>query len=144
MFKTPDECERKEFINSNPRYKGFCQTYFTAGDEEQFEESRDRLQLLTPSTVPNHLYPDIWDGYKDISHQQILTTFRYIFNKFKKGPESGPSGGIVGPEKSQNSSRDVERCELSVPKTEITPPTEMMSDPPAPAPAPKSKGLFKK
>ena len=85
MFKTPDECERKEFINSNPRYKGFCQTYFTAGDEEQFEESRDRLQLLTPSTVPNHLYPDIWDGYKDISHQQILTTFRYIFNKFKKG-----------------------------------------------------------
>jgi hypothetical protein len=82
MFKTPGECERKEYICTNPRYKGFCQTYFTAGDEEQFEETRDRLPI---TSIPKADHSHIWDGYKDISAYHVLTTFRYIFNKFKKG-----------------------------------------------------------
>lgn len=84
MFRTPDDCERKEFINSNPRYKGFCQTYFTAGDEEQFEETRDRLPI-NPIQKSITTSNNFWDGYKDISSQHCLSTFRYIFNKFKKG-----------------------------------------------------------
>ena len=28
-------------INTNSRYRGFTQTYFTAGDEEQFQKHRD-------------------------------------------------------------------------------------------------------
>ena len=98
MFKTPEECERREFINSNPRYRGFCQTYFTAGDEEQFEETRDRI-TLGPSLGPNEGLNEglndgsqssqqfrgyIWDGYKGVTSEHVLTTFRYIFNKFKK------------------------------------------------------------
>lgn len=83
MFRTPEECERREFINSNPRYKNFCQTHFTAGDEEQFEETRDRLSLRP--TRHGDKGTTYWDGYNGVSSQHVLTTFRYIFNKFKKG-----------------------------------------------------------
>lgn len=50
---------------------------------------------------------------------------RKLFNKFKKGPE-GPSGGLVGPGGLETVKRDVEKGieNNSVPKTEITPPTE--------------------
>lgn len=88
MFKNPEECERREFVNTNPRYRGFCQTYFTAGDEEQFEETRDRISLKHQSSPPldlQVLHSSIWEGYSGAEAEHVLSTFRYVFNKFKKG-----------------------------------------------------------
>ena len=85
MFRTAEDCERREYINSNPRYRGFCQTYFTAGDEEQFEETRDRLPVVKITELTSVYSFSVWSGYKDISSHHVLNTFRYIFNKFKKG-----------------------------------------------------------
>jgi hypothetical protein len=43
-YSSQEECDTSEhtYNNSNPRYKHFCQHYFTAGDEEQFQSSRDK------------------------------------------------------------------------------------------------------
>ena len=77
-------------MSSNPRYKGFYQTYFTAGDEEQFFSKRI---YSTPSSTPSSnamkcqtdFTFDIWDGYINVNGQAVTDTFRYMFHKFKKG-----------------------------------------------------------
>lgn len=76
-------------INTNPRYRGFNQEYFTAGDEEQFQKGRDcsdsrELDLETLFSKIS-LEKEVWDGYHNLSGEDVTNTFRYIFHKFKKG-----------------------------------------------------------
>jgi hypothetical protein len=82
-------------INTNPRYIQFKQTHFTAGDEEQFQKYRDttngqvsikRINLNTNIFKGVDLKEDIeWSKYKNLNAMAVNNTFRYIFNKFKKG-----------------------------------------------------------
>jgi len=71
--------------NTNPRYKFFRQTHFTAGDYEQFLEFWDRgthrkiCHAQDGSTIRS------CPLYKDLSTDDIIHTFEYIFHKFKKG-----------------------------------------------------------
>jgi hypothetical protein len=91
FFFSQEECEKaqKTYINTNPRYKNFCQTYFTAGDEEQFETNRKRQDIIQKpiaNECQTKFLLDIpFQKYVDINAQAITNTFRYIFHKFKKG-----------------------------------------------------------
>jgi hypothetical protein len=89
-FTSPQECERNK-ENTNPRYKYFNQTHFTAGDVEQFEQYRDK----TNGSFDNIHYPNTfskltlpipeWIKYKNLNPLSVDNTFNYIFHKFKKG-----------------------------------------------------------
>jgi len=84
--------------NTNPRYKHFQQTFFTAGDREQFERFRDnvdemgnpRLYVDTSFMTHNdektewtHSIDPIYNTR--VSRKDVTNTFNYIFFKFKKG-----------------------------------------------------------
>jgi hypothetical protein len=97
--------------NTNPRYKNFCQDFYTAGDEEQFQSARDKSPsesdevkvFITSRTATATATTDdetaadaaanqesilgekIFHKYTNLSGEYVTTTFRYIFNKFKKG-----------------------------------------------------------
>lgn len=77
-FKTP--------VQTNPRYKTFTQTHFTAGDEEQFETFRNKV-YFDQSELKHELTQDIYISgiYKNPTSSTVIDTFRYIFHKFKKG-----------------------------------------------------------
>lgn len=86
--EVPEEQNLKK--NSNPRYKFFKQNYFTAGDFDQF------LQYWNPYPCYNqqdnypkyfiHDHPNLHlDMYKELCTHDIINTFHYIFDKFKKG-----------------------------------------------------------
>ena len=90
-FKTKDEYlqYRKNKINTNPRYRFFNQTHFTAGDEEQFKKNRNyengSFQHINLSkNIFNNIEINIWNKYKNLSPLSVSNTFNYIFNKFKK------------------------------------------------------------
>lgn len=90
-----NECKQaKKYINpqTNPRYSKFNQTHFTAGDEEQFQQYRDATNgNICSSTISlsNNKFTNQpiveWHKYKNIEATAVINTFRYIFNKFKKG-----------------------------------------------------------
>ena len=89
FFENKEDCEKFKFRQrnqTNTRYKHFCQTHFTAGDEEQFEEYRfsknnnNNNNISTTGSVSK-----IWDKYCNIDGSSVLNTFKYIFYKFKKG-----------------------------------------------------------
>ena len=86
-------------INTNPRYRYFCQTHFTAGDVEQFDTYRDKTN---PQREPAHSangnieFQDLKNSsikipeidcklYRNLTTKSIQNTFDYIFHKFKKG-----------------------------------------------------------
>jgi len=82
----------KKKIQTNPRYKNFNQTHFTAGDEEQFIEYKYEINGTSDENSENsdNVFSSlehfkIWNGYYDLETSSVLNTFRYIFNKFKKG-----------------------------------------------------------
>lgn len=94
FYTTKDDCikaiEDKE--QTNPRYRGFTQNIFTAGDEEQFSQYRDAVngQLCMPIiSLDKNIYSSLtfseWNKYKDVEANAVINTFRYIFHKFKKG-----------------------------------------------------------
>ena len=64
---------------------------FTAGDEEQFESTRNKSKTFYEEHVKNFdpsetlSSEDIWDGYYGTFSDSVTDTFRYIFYKFKKG-----------------------------------------------------------
>ena len=95
FYSSQQECmtassRRKE--QTNPRYRNFTQTHFTAGDEEQFQQYRDAINSsvcmsdipLTENKFVDTKIPT-WSKYKDLQATAVINTFRYIFNKFKKG-----------------------------------------------------------
>lgn len=78
-------------VCTNPRYKKFTQIHFTAGDEQQFNQYRNfdndkciRVSLSNNMFKKYNLKLD-WPLYHSLEKKYIDTTFRYIFNKFKKG-----------------------------------------------------------
>ena len=89
FFSSKEEGKSAERVNTNPRYKFFKQTHFTAGDYEQFLEYWD----TTPHTRSIGSVPFSLKGchqiqtefYKDLSCEDVIHTFEYIFHKYKKG-----------------------------------------------------------
>lgn len=94
-YTSSDLCKsikNNDKVGSNPRYTTFKQTHFTAGDEEQFQQYRDATNgnLCTSEILENNIFNNYefikkWDKYKDLPATAVINTFRYIFNKFKKG-----------------------------------------------------------
>ncbi|NDE15023.1 hypothetical protein EBZ80_08850 [bacterium] len=91
-FQTyPDYALRAETLvkkNNNPRYKFFRQNHFTAGDEDQFLEWWDRS---TPRVAPRGdggvlVHPNVrWSRYQKLCVDDVIHTYHYIADKFKKG-----------------------------------------------------------
>jgi len=80
--------------NNNPRYKFFKQNHFTAGDEDQFlefwdgsismENPQKRSQLNLNPDIP--LHPNTrFIKYKSLCAHNVIQTYHYISDKFKKG-----------------------------------------------------------
>uniref|UniRef100_A0A6C0KQI6 Glycosyl transferase CAP10 domain-containing protein n=1 Tax=viral metagenome TaxID=1070528 RepID=A0A6C0KQI6_9ZZZZ len=89
-YLSKEDCDKasREYKNSNSRYRNFCQTYFTAGDEEQFDKARDWSNSRTPKDevkCQTEFQFDIWNGYVSAEADSITNTFAYIFHKLKKG-----------------------------------------------------------
>ena len=77
---------------TNPRYKNFKQVHFTAGDEEQFKKNiynGNGKEVHIEITDNNLFYEKSlfleWEKYKNLDNLTTLNTFKYIFEKFKKG-----------------------------------------------------------
>ena len=96
FYNSQQECllSQKNRIQSNDKYPNFYQSIFTAGDEEQFQTYRDETNgdiCENSINIDNNIYkteiPDSldWEGYDNIPANSVLHTFRYLFNKFKKG-----------------------------------------------------------
>jgi hypothetical protein len=81
----------KKIVNTNPRYKFFSQTHFTAGDIDQFSQYRDpsngSLEITDITTKIHFPIPQqlCWNKYIDLDVSAVDNTFKYLFNKFKKG-----------------------------------------------------------
>ena len=80
----------KKYITTNPRYKHFQQTHFTAGDEDQFQRYRDPTngQICIPEiSIENNRFQDkdllkeVWKKYKNLTPLAVNNTFRYMFNQ---------------------------------------------------------------
>ena len=96
-YSSIEECKeasRKSDIQSNPRYKDFKQTHFTAGDVDQFQEYRDMSngQVCIPNiNLSDNKFGGFdfsmieWLKYKNINPISVNNTFNYLFHKFKKG-----------------------------------------------------------
>jgi hypothetical protein len=95
FYPSKEECLKSENtrINSNPRYKFFTQTHFTAGDVEQFHTHRDPTNGILKNQkidLENNVFNSVlaiefWEKYKDLDPLSVTNTFNYIFHKFKKG-----------------------------------------------------------
>ena len=77
---------------SNSRYKNFRQINFTAGDYEQFNkykccENGNEKDIIINNTNLFYEYKlfNEWEKYKNLNASDINNTFKYIFEKFKKG-----------------------------------------------------------
>ena len=82
-------------VNTNPRYPTYCQTHFTAGDLDQFEQYRDPTNGKNPNPtvdVSNNSWNKEvvgenveWRKYRNVTTEAIDNTLLYMFQKFKKG-----------------------------------------------------------
>ena len=96
-YSTLDECSKAKRLKivSNPRYREFKQTHFTAGDEDQFQEYRNATNgdiCIRNIKLDDNMFDDVdlsdtisWEKYRNINAKCVMNTFRYMFNKFKKG-----------------------------------------------------------
>lgn len=84
FYPSRKECEEVKAVNTNPRYKHFQQTHFTAGDEEQFEKYRDKTNgsYILPNLTDDFHF---WEKYAHLTPLSVNNTFAYLFHKFKKG-----------------------------------------------------------
>jgi len=94
FYTSKDKCLNgsKNKEQTNPRYLNFSQSVWTAGDENQFQQYRDATNgdvcipdiSLVGNLFVNQPFRE-WDKYKDLRADAVINTFRYMFNKFKKG-----------------------------------------------------------
>lgn len=94
FYISRDDCVKSyhNTIQTNKRYKNFNQTHFTAGDEEQFqlyrhdENNNDESDdvVLSDNLFIDHKI-ELCDKYSSLYPNAVINTFRYMFNKFKKG-----------------------------------------------------------
>ena len=93
-YSSIEECKKfKKNIPSNPRYKNFKQTHFTAGDIDQFEEYRDMTngQLSIPKiNLDSNKFKNTdlsstinWDKYKNLNATSVDNTFNYMFHNLQ-------------------------------------------------------------
>uniref|UniRef100_A0A6C0CZL9 Protein kinase domain-containing protein n=1 Tax=viral metagenome TaxID=1070528 RepID=A0A6C0CZL9_9ZZZZ len=95
IFDSKEEClqsltHRKQ---TNVRYKNFNHNVFHAGDEEQFYQysriENKRENNISDVSLENNIFKNekinYWSGYNNLNAVDVNNTFRYIFNKFKKG-----------------------------------------------------------
>jgi hypothetical protein len=73
--------QTQTMTQTNPRYKTFCQSIFTAGDKEQFEQRRNKYT----TTNDDDDVRDNDDDTSNINGATVTQTFNYLFDKFKKG-----------------------------------------------------------
>jgi hypothetical protein len=95
FFLSKEKCmaSKRDKPQTNPRYRDFTQTNFTAGDAEQFETYRNATNSTDPceqvQTPEDNIFAGTpfkeWEGYKDLRATSVQNTFSYIFEKFKKG-----------------------------------------------------------
>jgi len=104
FYRSSKECNKYERPQTNPRYPNFNQFSFTAGDVEQFEAYRDptngmnQAAEISGENVWNKVQTEALSEenknigenldcpkYRTLSSESVDTTFRYIFDKFKKG-----------------------------------------------------------
>lgn len=96
FFPSAEAClsSERKIENTNPRYKFFNQTHFTAGDVDQFEMYRDasngRVTIQDISMEKNvfrdEKFPELdWEKYRELNCLTVTNTFSYMFHKFKKG-----------------------------------------------------------
>lgn len=94
FFKTREDCIKNKYnnVNTNPRYKHFKQTHFTAGDEDQFIRhaftSNTIKQCETFDLQHNiHVNTDhkVWRKNKELDDSVVYNTFKHISDTFKKG-----------------------------------------------------------
>ena len=90
-FKYGQKFENKYI--TNPRFKGFDQTYFNAGDFQDINKygllpvryiysEKDKSEKDKSEKEKAH---KIFKLYKSIDYHSVANTFSYMFNKFKKG-----------------------------------------------------------
>lgn len=91
-YDTKNECEKHGRTNwgkvTNPRFKLFDQIYFTAGDYKDINKyALLPLRYYYSSTAHNNLKNknSIFKLYKSIDYVSVSNTFKYMFDKFKKG-----------------------------------------------------------
>ena len=83
---------------TNKRYNNFNQRIYTVGDTQQFFELKNKKPFFKSKEVDgkkeeeelkNNLFLkskiNIWCGFENLNESNIDFTFKYIFNKFKKG-----------------------------------------------------------
>jgi len=93
-YSSIQECINSKYksAQTNPRYRQFKQTHFTAGDEQQFQEYRNQINgsfNMKKSLNKSNIFKDIplykiWDGFTNVKAVSVINTFRYLFHKFKK------------------------------------------------------------
>jgi len=78
-------------LQTNPRYRTFRQIHFTAGDEDQFMEFWESKSVQVFPSEPNlneriMIHENIlFPKYSHLCMEDVLHTYRYISDKFKKG-----------------------------------------------------------
>ena len=95
-YNSPDECAlfdknyNKE--SNNPRYKNFKQIHFTCGDEDQFYKylcnengNENPIEKIEDNLFYDYNIFSEWDKYKNLNNLTMINTFKYMFEKFKKG-----------------------------------------------------------
>lgn len=81
----------------NKRYKKFNHLVFTVGDEEQFESYSNISNGINSFVEESKLFSNVFKKdeiktentdskiYNNLEYKDIFNTFKYMFNKFKKG-----------------------------------------------------------
>ena len=94
FYNTIEECKTSIYNRrqTNPRYRGYNQTHFTAGDEEQFRQYMDlsnttntKLMIIPSNNIFKSEHRFVSPLYSNVNTIDVINTFRYIFHKFKKG-----------------------------------------------------------
>jgi hypothetical protein len=93
-YNTPEVKVANNKVQTNPRYKDYTHLYYTVGDEEQFWESRTFVSIpKEPKLIFDEQKGNIFENvdipyfkkYTGLVDEDVENTFKYIFNKFKKG-----------------------------------------------------------
>lgn len=86
-YSSIEECLQHKYkkANTNDRYATFCQTHFTAGDEQQFESKRFKSVSPIQNPIQAQLNLKSWIKFHRLNTLSVSNTFKYIFHKFKKG-----------------------------------------------------------
>lgn len=86
------DSSKREYTQTNPRYRGYCQIHYTIGDEEQFRDavpnlnSREMGRKVKAKRMSSSLNPRTQISfYKKLNPRSRDNTFKYLFHGFKKG-----------------------------------------------------------